>query len=105
MDRETERYIGASEKTNNASLILYKNAMENSFDDPSSICFGWDRATDEQSCQAFVRRFSHPALLATLTPRLTDAELTGLIYHLSGIMKKHLSEQEYHSLFLGKQRT
>lgn len=77
--------------------------MENSINDASSICFGWDRATDEHSCQAFVRRFAYPKLLAVLVPRLTDSELTGLIDQLSGIMKQHLSEKEYHSLFLGKQ--
>lgn len=68
----------------------------------TAICFGWDRATDERSCQAFVRRFSRPDLLAALTPRLTDQELTALIDHLSGLMKRHLSEGEYHRLFLGE---
>ena len=67
-----------------------------------AISFGWDRATDERSCQAFVQRFSRSELLSVLTPRLTDPELTGLIDHLSKLMKKHLSEREYHRLFLGK---
>ena len=68
----------------------------------TAICFGWDRSTDERSCQAFVQRFSRPDLLAVLTPRLTDQELTALIDHLSGLMKSHLSEGEYHRLFLGE---
>ncbi len=66
----------------------------------TDLAFGWDRTTDERSCQAFVQRFSRPALLAALTPRLTDQELTALIDHLSGLMKRHLSEGEYHRLFL-----
>jgi hypothetical protein len=66
----------------------------------NAISFGWDRMTDERSCQAFVQRFSRPELLSVLTPRLTDQELTGLIDHLSGLMKVHLSEGEYHRLFL-----
>lgn len=66
----------------------------------TAISFGWDRATDERSCQAFVQRFSRQGLLAVLTPRLTDQELTALIDHLSGLMKTHLSEGEYHRLFL-----
>ena len=69
-------------------------------DSATAISFGWDRATDESSCQAFVQRFSRQGLLAALTPRLTDQELTALIDHLSGLMKKHLSEGEYHRLFL-----
>ncbi len=71
-------------------------------DSASVICFGWNRATDERSCQAFLRRFCTPDLLAILTPRLTDQELTALIDHLSGLMKKHLSESEYHRLFLAE---
>lgn len=71
-------------------------------DSAATICFGWDRPTDERSCQAFVRRFSRPELLRVLTPRLTDPELTGLIDHLSGLMKRHLSEGEYHRLFLAE---
>ena len=69
-------------------------------DSPATICFGWDRSTDERSCQAFLLRFCRPELLALLTPRLTDQELTALIDHLSGLMKSHLSEGEYHRLFL-----
>jgi hypothetical protein len=70
----------------------------------TAICFGWDRATDERSCQAFVQRFCRPELLALLTPRLTDQELTGLIDHLSGLMKRHLEEREYHRLFLADRK-
>jgi hypothetical protein len=70
-------------------------------DSAAAICFGWDRATDEQSCQAFLSRFSNPRFLSVLAPRLTDQELSALIDHLSGLMKQHLSEGEYHRLFLG----
>ena len=76
-------------------------AVDQSPEDPArTIAFGWDRTTDERSFQAFVQRFSRPGLLALLTPRLTDHELTGLIDHLSEVMKAHLSESEYHRLFL-----
>lgn len=70
--------------------------------DTAPICFGWDRDTDERSFQAFVQRFGRPEFLAVLTPRLTDSELTGLVDRLSGLMKRHLSEREYHTLFLGR---
>jgi hypothetical protein len=66
----------------------------------ASISFGWDRATDERSCRAFVQRFSSEGLLSVLIPRLTDPEIAGLIDQLSGLMKRHLSEGEYHHLFL-----
>jgi len=71
-------------------------------DSAAAICFGWDRTTDERSCQAFLYRFCNPSLLALLTPRLTDQELIALIDHLSELMKRHLSEGEYHRLFLAE---
>ncbi|MDD5758726.1 MAG: hypothetical protein PHI06_06550 [Desulfobulbaceae bacterium] len=74
-------------------------------DSAASISFGWDRSTDERSCQAFIQRFSRPNLLSVLTPRLTDQELTALIDHLSVLMKQHLSEREYHRLFLADSAT
>ncbi len=69
-------------------------------DSATAISFGWDRSTDERSFQAFVQRFSRHGLLEVLTPRISDQELTSLIDHLSGLMKRHLSEGEYHRLFL-----
>ena len=65
-----------------------------------SICFGLSRELDEQSLTAFLERFASPRLLATLAPRLSDAEINGLIDHLTGLMRSHLAEQEYHRLFL-----
>lgn len=70
-----------------------------------AISFGWDRQSDERSCQAFVRRFSRRELLATLTPRLSDQEIMALIDQLSGLMKQHLTEPEYHRLFLANEDT
>ena len=70
-----------------------------------TILFGWDRPTDERSWQAFVRRFSRRELLTTLAPRLTDQEIVALIDQLSGLMKQHLSEKEYHRLFLTNRAT
>ena len=66
-----------------------------------AICFGLDRATDEQSLAIFLRLFSSDALLATLIPRLDDEEIEQLVDQLTGLMRKHLTEKEYHELFLG----
>ncbi|NOX25612.1 MAG: hypothetical protein GXP59_05780 [Deltaproteobacteria bacterium] len=64
------------------------------------ICFGWDRPTDEHSLQAFLKKFSHSELLVALIPRLSDKELTAIVNLLTETMKAHLSEREYHQLFL-----
>ena len=65
------------------------------------IAFGWDRQTDEQSLRAFAERFCRAELLDVLIPRLDDQEITGLVDHLSRLMRSHLSEKEYHRLFMG----
>jgi len=48
----------------------------------------------------FLRKFGREALLAALVPRMTDEEITATVDHLSTLMRRHLSEKEYHSLFL-----
>ncbi len=65
------------------------------------ICFGLNRKTDEQSLVAFLRLFSREELLQALIPRLDDAEIIELVDSLTGILRNHLEEKEYHELFLG----
>ncbi len=66
----------------------------------NEMAFGLDRDTDERSLQLFLERFTRPELLAALLPRLSDQEITALLDQLSGLMKNHLREPEYHRLFL-----
>jgi TorA maturation chaperone TorD len=66
----------------------------------STICFGLDRATDEKSLAAFLQRFANEALLEQLIPRLTDQEIDAAVEVLSALLRQHLSEREYHRLFL-----
>ena len=65
-----------------------------------SIVFGFDRATDEQSLQLFLQRFTDKKVLDVLLPRLQDEDIFSTVDFLTAIMQKHLSEHEYHSLFL-----
>lgn len=69
----------------------------------AEICFGIDRPTDEASLVAFLGCFANPELLNSLVPRLTDAELNGLLDQITGLMRNHLTHQEYHRLFLKNQ--
>ncbi|MBC8318768.1 MAG: hypothetical protein H8E41_12755 [Desulfobulbaceae bacterium] len=64
------------------------------------ICFGMDRETDERSLAAFLQIFSSPVLLETLIPRLSEAEIAEILDFVSRVMHTHLSEKEYHALFL-----
>ncbi|MBW2467151.1 MAG: hypothetical protein JRF02_07610, partial [Deltaproteobacteria bacterium] len=49
-----------------------------------------------------IERFADKNLLKTLLPRLQDKDISGTVDFLTGIMHKHLSEKEYHSLFLAE---
>ena len=69
-------------------------------DQAQAIAFGFDRTTDEQSLIIFLRRIADIKLLETLLPRMGDEEISATVDFLTGIMHKHLSEKEYHALFL-----
>jgi len=66
----------------------------------TDICFGLNRRTDERSLAIFLQRFAREELLTTLLPRLTDAEIVQTLDLLSGQLRAHLKEKEYHALFL-----
>jgi hypothetical protein len=65
-----------------------------------SIVFGFDRAKDEESLRSFLERFTDNNFLDVLLPRLHDDDIHATVDFLTMIMQKHLSEKEYHSLFL-----
>jgi len=67
-----------------------------------SIVFGFDRKTDERSLEIFIERFADKEFMKTLLPRLQDEDITGMVNFLTEIMRKHLSEKEYHRLFLAE---
>ena len=67
-----------------------------------TIAFGFDRATDEHSFGLFLQRFVDEKLMETLLPRLQDEDILATVDFLTGIMRKHLTEKEYHSLFLAE---
>ncbi|MCI5119938.1 MAG: hypothetical protein D3908_01850 [Candidatus Electrothrix sp. AUS4] len=65
------------------------------------ICFGLNRELDEQSLAFFLRLFTQEQLLKTFIPRLEEEEITGLVQQITALLHKHLTEKEYHELFLG----
>jgi hypothetical protein len=67
-----------------------------------AISFGFDRATDEKSLALFLACFADRKLLETLLPRLSDEEIMEVVDFIGRLMHKHLSEEEYHELFLSE---
>ena len=64
------------------------------------IAFGYSREEDERSLIAFMQKFSDDDLMMLLSSRVSDSEIENLVDLLTGLMKKHLSEEEYHHYFL-----
>jgi GGDEF domain-containing protein len=64
------------------------------------MCFGLDRALDVRSLIAYLRLFGREEFAALLAERMTSEEIIALVDDLTGLMKRHLSEAEYHRYFL-----
>lgn len=64
------------------------------------IGFGMDRQTDESTLICYLQKFADDDLLSTLLPRLADAELEEIFNLIHRLLKSHLIEEEYHTLFL-----
>ena len=64
------------------------------------VGFGADRQTDENTVLYFLQKFSDDRLMKILLKRLSDAELSEIFNLMSRLLKRHLTEEEYHELFL-----
>ena len=82
---------------------MKRSLLKENFD-PTAICFGLNRETDERSLAAFLLLFTEAPMLETLIPRLSDDEISEVVDFLTRLMKRHLLENEYHSLFLKEEK-
>jgi len=64
------------------------------------MAFGYSREEDERSLIVFLQKFSDDELVQLMSKRFSDSDIENLVDLLSGLMKKHLSEEEYHHYFL-----
>ena len=64
------------------------------------VGFGLDRQTDEHTIIYYLQKFSDDEMINTLVRRMTDAELEETFLLISRLLKRHLSESEYHRIFL-----
>ncbi len=62
--------------------------------------FGWERETDEQTLVCYMQMFSDDALIKTLVRRMNAEELEKLHDMVNRLLRTHLSDSEYHRLFL-----
>jgi hypothetical protein len=64
------------------------------------VGYGADRETDENTIIYYLQKFSDDRFMATITKRMTDEELLEMFEFIHRLLKKHLTESEYHRLFL-----
>jgi TorA maturation chaperone TorD len=64
------------------------------------VGFGLNRETDENTVVFYLQKFSDDALMQEMKQRMTDEELDRLFELISSLLRKHLTEPEYHRLFL-----
>lgn len=67
------------------------------------IVFGLSRAEDERSFGDFLAVISREELSSVLAERMSAAEMEEVVDMFSRLMRTHLSNQEYHQLFLGEE--
>ena len=68
------------------------------------VGLGADRETDEKTIIYYLQKFSDDVLIKVLTQRMTAAELEEIFNLISRLLKNHLTENEYHRLFLKETR-
>ena len=64
------------------------------------VGFGLSRETDENTVVYYFQKFSDDQCMEKMIKKLSDEELEEMFEYISMLLKKHLSEAEYHRLFL-----
>ncbi len=64
------------------------------------VGFGADRETDENTVIYYLQKFSDDRLMKILMKRLSQDELSEIFNILTRLLKMHLTDTEYHDLFL-----
>ena len=64
------------------------------------VGYGADRETDENTLIYYMQKFSDDRFMSLITKRMTDEEMLELFDLLNRLLRNHLTEAEYHELFL-----
>jgi len=89
-DRESSTFGGKMSKHSHHFVDAYKGF----------VGFGLDRQTDENTIIYYLQKFSDDTLMEKIITKLTDDELDEIFSMLTRLLRKHLTDLEYHGLFL-----
>ena len=62
--------------------------------------FGMDKKTDEETLMFYLQKFSEDSFMKRFIPRLEQEELEEVYLLINKLLKQHITEDEYHALFL-----
>ncbi len=68
--------------------------------DPHQMCFGLNEELDRSSIACFLQLLGRKEFTEIFAKRLSSDEIQELVHTLTGFLKKNMSEDEYHELFL-----
>lgn len=64
------------------------------------VGFGLDRETDACTLTYYLQKFSDDAMMAVMRERMSGEDMEALFDFLARLLKRYLTEEEYHRLFL-----
>jgi len=64
------------------------------------VGYGLDRKTDEYTLTYYLQKFAEDRHIQLIRARMSDEDLETLFNQLTYLLKRHLSEEEYHEYFL-----
>ncbi len=67
---------------------------------PDQICFGLTSELDKESFSCFLQLAGNRQFADVLAGRSTSEEIDEVVTALMNLIRRHLSEDEYHRLFL-----
>ncbi len=79
-------------------MTRYSHGFVETYEGPVAV--GLSREIDEASFIVYLQKFSDDRLMGTIRGRLSDEEIRQATEWISELLRKHLSHEEYHRLFL-----
>ncbi len=67
---------------------------------PDKMCFGLSDDLDRQSFICFLQMAGRKEFAEAFAEKLSSEEILNFVDNFMSLLRKHLSENEYHSLFL-----
>jgi len=73
--------------------------------DSQHICFGLNEQLDQQSFSCFLQLAGRREFADFLSKRLSEEEIHSFVNFFTGLLKRKLTQEEYHRLFLQEEHS